>query len=135
MSDLNLSAVPVTLLPRDELREGLGNLRADNTLSHPVERIQQHYTKQSRANDKHMMARIYGSHLPIRLHMEEKILTRFRRFPTLHSSHLGLETVLGVESDMEFGDYMNRAEESEKTSQLSAFEQMERRLGDKTDRG
>ena len=82
-----------------------------------------------------MMAPVYGSHLPIRLHMEEKILTRFRRFPTLHSSHLGLETVLGLESEMEFGDYLGRAEESEKSSQMGAFEQMERRLGDKPDRG
>ena len=93
------------------------------------------YAKQSRANDKHMMARIYGSHLPIRLHMEEKLLTRFRRFPTLHSSHIGLETVLGVESEMEFGDYLNRPEESEKVERLGAHELMERRLGDKPDRG
>ena len=82
-----------------------------------------------------MMARVYGSHLPIRLHMEEKILTRFRRFPTLHSSHLGLETVLGVEADMEFGDYLGREEDSEKTSHVGPFEQMERRMGDKPDRG
>ena len=84
-----------------------------------------------------MMARIYGSHLPIRLHMEEKLLTRFRRFPTLHSSHIALETVLGVEADVEFGDYMGREEESEKMvgGVGGAFELMERRLGDKPDRG
>ena len=82
-----------------------------------------------------MMARIYGSHLPIRLHMEEKILTRFRRHPSLHSSHLGLETVLGVEAEMEFGDYMGREEDSEKMGRVGAFEMMERRLGDKRDRG
>ena len=37
---MNVSSVPAALVPRDELREGLGTLRSDALISHPVEKIQ-----------------------------------------------------------------------------------------------
>jgi hypothetical protein len=45
---------------------------------------------------------------------------------------VGLETMLGLDTDIEFGDFLNRPELSEK--QVDAFEAMERRMGDKPDR-
>jgi proteasome maturation protein len=79
-----------------------------------------------------MLAKVYGSHVPLRLHMEEKILAQVRRFPGLPSSHIGLETLLGLETEIEFGDYLNRPEDSERM-QPNPFEAMEQRLGDKPD--
>lgn len=39
-ADLHVSTIPVALVPRDELREGLGTLRTESLISHPVEKIQ-----------------------------------------------------------------------------------------------
>lgn len=60
-----------------------------------------------------MMARIYGQHMPIKMHMEEKILSQFRRAPGLPSSHLGLETMLGVDTDIDFADFLNSGYQTE----------------------
>ena len=54
-----------------------------------------------------MMARVYGSHLPMKLQMEEKILGQFQRFPGLRSSFAGLEALSGRDMEIEFGDYLN----------------------------
>lgn len=36
-----MSSVPMSMTARDELREGLGSLRTDGLVGHPVEQIQQ----------------------------------------------------------------------------------------------
>jgi len=75
-----------------------------------------------------MLGNIYGSHAPLRMQMEETILSQFQRFPGMKSSFVGLETILGTRDEIEFRDYLNDPDFSpEIVDSLSA---MERRFGD-----
>jgi hypothetical protein len=78
---------------------------------------------------KQMLAKVYGSHMPLQMTMEENILSQFRRFPGLQSSMSGLETMLNMDETIEFEDYLGAPQVS--TEQVEVFAAMERRLGDK----
>jgi hypothetical protein len=61
------------------------------------------------------LARVYGSSLPLQLTMEERIVASVSRARVpgsgaaygLPAGHVGLETLLGVDEDIQFGDYLN----------------------------
>jgi hypothetical protein len=39
--------------------------------------------------------------------MEREILSQFHRLPVLESSYVGLETVLGIDEDIDYEDFLN----------------------------
>jgi hypothetical protein len=49
---------------------------------------------------------VYGSHLSMRLQMEESILSNFQRLPTLKSEFVGLSTSLGLDEEIGFSDFL-----------------------------
>lgn len=53
------------------------------------------------------MLNIFGSHLPLRMQMEQTILSQFQRLPALQSEFCGLETLLGKDEEFGFEDYLN----------------------------
>mmetsp|Transcript_24270 Transcript_24270/g.38985 ORF Transcript_24270/g.38985 Transcript_24270/m.38985 type:complete len:83 (-) Transcript_24270:188-436(-) len=63
-----------------------------------------------------MLAKIHGVHVPMRLKMDQTILAQQKRFPVpgLKPSFVGLETMLGQDETIEFEDYLNKQEFSEK---------------------
>eukprot|EP01133_Synstelium_polycarpum_P019012 gene19012-22758_t len=60
--------------------------------------------------------------------IEKQVYSQFRRLPTLQSSMIALETVLGLDEDFDFEDYLNDPLMSE-TPLPSLHETMEVRLG------
>jgi len=64
------------------------------------------HSKQEDRRQKTMLAGVYGTHAPMRLEMEQAILSQFRRLPGLKSHHVGLETLMGRDEEIDFGDYM-----------------------------
>ena len=51
--------------------------------------------------------RSYGSAAAISMKVEKAIMGNFQRLPGLRSSHVGLNTVLGVDEDIDFEDILN----------------------------
>jgi len=128
MTKMNKNGVPILLESRDVLRLGPGTLITDNEIRHPVENLQKQILKTQRQSRKQMLAKVYGNYLPLQLTMEENILGQFRRLPGLKSNLLGLETLLDLDTNIEFHDYLDDPEFNERSVDL--HEEMERRLGD-----
>ncbi len=50
---------------------------------------------------------IFGSHMFMRMRMDETILSQFQRLPGLRSEFCGLDTLLNRDEDFAFEDYLN----------------------------
>jgi hypothetical protein len=61
------------LTPVDVMREGLNSTsaKAQITSVHGVERIQNESLAQAHLTKKQMLAKVYGSHMPLQMQMEE----------------------------------------------------------------
>eukprot|EP00455_Lapot_gusevi_P019392 TRINITY_DN2076_c0_g1_i1.p2 TRINITY_DN2076_c0_g1~~TRINITY_DN2076_c0_g1_i1.p2 ORF type:complete len:149 (-),score=51.49 TRINITY_DN2076_c0_g1_i1:218-610(-) len=118
--------LPVLREPVDVLRQGPGSLKGQVSAVHPVQLIEQKLPKQQMRSRKMMMAQIHGSHLPMRMEMEEAILGQFRRLPGLQSSMLGLNTMLQRDETIEFNDFLGDPQNDERQVDLNAL--MERRF-------
>ena len=53
------------------------------------------------------LANVYGTHMPIRLHLEKQYLSSIQRPPHLKSHMIALETLLNKDFDLDFADYLN----------------------------
>jgi len=81
---------------------------------HPVALIESQAPAQAAANQATMLARIYGQHVPIKMRMEQTLLSQFRRpLSSLPSSHLGLSIVLGEDESIDWHDVRCRNDQSE----------------------
>lgn len=49
---------------------------------------------------------IFGSHMMMRFQMDKEALSKFQRLPGLQSSFVGLDTLMNLDEDMDFGDYL-----------------------------
>eukprot|EP00462_Mataza_sp_D1_P003632 CAMPEP_0175104338 /NCGR_PEP_ID=MMETSP0086_2-20121207/9668_1 /TAXON_ID=136419 /ORGANISM="Unknown Unknown, Strain D1" /LENGTH=117 /DNA_ID=CAMNT_0016379711 /DNA_START=66 /DNA_END=419 /DNA_ORIENTATION=+ len=110
------------------MRMGFASTNATSEVVHPVQEIQDNHMRTQRRTRKQMLRNIYGSHFPMQLQMEETILSQFQRAPGLQSSMLGLSTQMGLETEIEFEDYLNDPEFTEQ--QVDFHAAMEARLGD-----
>uniref|UniRef100_A0A7S3Y8S4 Uncharacterized protein n=1 Tax=Lotharella globosa TaxID=91324 RepID=A0A7S3Y8S4_9EUKA len=56
-----------------------------------------------------MLAKIHGVHVPMRMKMDQTILSQHKRIyvPGMKPSFVGLETMLGMDETIEFEDYLN----------------------------
>jgi len=129
MEGLMQESIPVLAEPRDTLRNGLGTLKDEASPAHPVQVIQEQYEIKQHQNKKFMLAKVYGTHMPEKMHIEETVLSRVQRYPGLKSSFIGLETLLGKDTTIEFSDYLSDPQYS--TERLDVHAEMERRWGDK----
>lgn len=60
-----------------------------------------------------MLRGVYGEALPMRMHLEHQILSKFQRLPGVSSSHLGLEAMTGELDEFTFESYLGVPEYSE----------------------
>ena len=125
---MSLSELPILTNGPDQLRHGISSTAggAPPSLTHPVQLIEQTFAKQQDANQKNLLARVYGSHLPMKLHMEQTLLSQFRRCGGLPSSNLGLSIVMGKDEEIDWGDVMNRPENCE--YQYEPLSELENRI-------
>jgi len=127
--DLELSNdLPVLTTGRDTMRQGLGTIQNDKLPVHPVQIIQDTHFRRENESRKMMLNRVFGVYFPMRLQIEETILSQFQRFPGLKSSFVGLETLLGMDEEIEFEDYLSNPEYD--TKMIDVFAEMEKRVGD-----
>ncbi|EFA76046.1 proteasome maturation factor UMP1 family protein [Heterostelium album PN500] len=74
------------------------------------------------------VSNVFGQQLTMHYEIEKQIYSQFRRLPTLPSSMVGLETVLGLDEDFDFADFLNDPMMSEKPLP-TLHDAMEIRLG------
>eukprot|EP00808_Paulinella_micropora_P004077 g60016.t1 len=121
-------SLPHLAEPRDTLRDGLGTLKSEVADPvHPVQQIQREFARKQAATKRLMLARVYGQHFPLRLQMEEAILTQFQRLPGLKSSFAGMESLTGRDVEIEFEDTLADPEFNPRFVDFHA--EMDKRLG------
>jgi len=94
---------------------------------HPAEIIQSTKTCNQEKIKYFMASNIWGSQMPIRLQMEQTILSQFSR-PGLSNEFIGLQTVLGLDEEFQYEDYLNDPTYSVEHG-MGVHEVMERKLG------
>eukprot|EP00823_Brevimastigomonas_motovehiculus_P001562 TRINITY_DN12118_c0_g1_i1.p1 TRINITY_DN12118_c0_g1~~TRINITY_DN12118_c0_g1_i1.p1 ORF type:complete len:136 (+),score=30.24 TRINITY_DN12118_c0_g1_i1:51-458(+) len=130
MADIK-NSVPILRTPNDPMRLGNASVKSDITPLHPVQIIQDQHEKKIEESKKAMLAHIYGIHVPLKLQMQETILSQFQRLSGLKSSFAGLETLLQKDTTIDYCDYLGNPDYSDFNSKPDVHTQMEQRLGDK----
>jgi proteasome maturation protein len=120
-------SIPFLRESQETLKYGLSKLRNHNHLAHPVQHIQKNWIIDEEVRENFAMQRVFGTQMVMRLQMEKEILSQFKRLPGLHSSFVGLETMLGTGEDIDFEDFLNEPGTSEITA--SVHDMVEVRLG------
>jgi proteasome maturation protein len=102
----------------------LSSLRAaPKTEAHPVEKVQRELAAARAGVQRGATAAVFGVGFDVRQRMDAHILAQFRRPHMLPSSHVGIETLLGVDEDIDFADFLGDPVET--TAALSLHEAME----------
>ncbi|EGG20373.1 proteasome maturation factor UMP1 family protein [Cavenderia fasciculata] len=96
--------------------------------SHPVESIQRNQYSVDTRLKTFAASNVFGQHMVLHNEIEKQIYSQFKRLPTLNSSMIALETVLGLDEDIDFEDYLNDPLMSE-TPLPTLHSQMETKLG------
>uniref|UniRef100_A0A0D6QTE6 Proteasome maturation protein n=1 Tax=Araucaria cunninghamii TaxID=56994 RepID=A0A0D6QTE6_ARACU len=114
----------------DTLRFGLPGVKSDILTAHPLQVIQENSQKQHREIKRNLLSNMYGSAFPLKMDIEQQILSRFQRPPgPLPSSMLGLESLTGTLDEFSVEDYLNDPRESETFVPAEIHHGMEVRLG------
>eukprot|EP00470_Lotharella_oceanica_P004494 CAMPEP_0170170372 /NCGR_PEP_ID=MMETSP0040_2-20121228/3369_1 /TAXON_ID=641309 /ORGANISM="Lotharella oceanica, Strain CCMP622" /LENGTH=131 /DNA_ID=CAMNT_0010409741 /DNA_START=38 /DNA_END=433 /DNA_ORIENTATION=- len=119
-------SIPILREPLDTLRTKKTSV--DNSASHPVQLIQEEHNVNIAEGKMRMLAKIHGVHVPMRMKMDQTILSQHKRLhvPGMKPSFVGLETMLGMDETIEFEDYLNDPEFSEK--QVDIHTEMEKSM-------
>jgi proteasome maturation protein len=97
------------------ISDGFAARRAQDSVDlHPVQKLQKNSLRDELQNRLYMLSNTYGRHSALRLQMDLAIFSQMQRLPGLPSSNVAIETLLGMDSDISFADYLNDPEYSEK---------------------
>eukprot|EP00249_Psilotum_nudum_P001469 c13937_g1_i1 orf=156-593(+) len=114
----------------DTLRYGIPAFKTEALPAHPAQVIQSTFCKHQDQTRRSVLEKVYGSALPLKMDIEEQILSRFQRPPgLLPSSMLGLESLTGALDEFGFGDFLNDPQQSESFVPVDMHHGMEIRLG------
>lgn len=104
-------------------------LQYEASVIHPVEEIQRSAKLNELKTKRQLQAITYGAAMPMRMAMQEEILSQFHRLPGLPSSFLGLSALSRRDEKFDVEDYMGLPEDSPYEPEQGAHEIMEKRLG------
>ncbi|KAI8051661.1 proteasome maturation factor UMP1-domain-containing protein [Syncephalis plumigaleata] len=88
----------------DTLRYGPSSLATSVRPSHPLEHRLKHWEETQMNARMTLQRRIFGIHAPVRQLMEQSIVAKTRRHPTLPSSNLGLDILRGKDETIDVDD-------------------------------
>eukprot|EP00871_Galdieria_phlegrea_P001226 jgi/Galph1/2103/GphlegSOOS_G792.1 len=114
-----------------EWLEGKQFCRAHKLLTqrHPVEVIQEQSAEQERRTRNQLLALVSGSHVPLRMEIEQRILSQFHRLPGFETSQPGLDTILGNDETITFEDVFEGVPVEEAGVELDSLTLFEKKLG------
>ena len=119
--------MPLMSAPVDQIRFGLQTpLAAETKMGHPLERSLKRDEFRVKCD---MVKRMYGTAAALRLKSERRAAIGVQRFPSLKSSFVALETILGEDETISFEDVLNDPFESETEPTFKVHEAMEIKLG------
>ena len=81
-----------------------------NVPLHPVQTIERHFASNSLATRRKLQAAAFGSALPMRLSMQQHMLSQCQRLPGLPSSYAGLDSFTGNDEKLDLDDIYNLPE-------------------------
>eukprot|EP01087_Luapelamoeba_hula_P016955 TRINITY_DN527_c0_g1_i1.p1 TRINITY_DN527_c0_g1~~TRINITY_DN527_c0_g1_i1.p1 ORF type:complete len:138 (-),score=30.30 TRINITY_DN527_c0_g1_i1:144-524(-) len=90
----------------DLLRNGPNNSTAFQTPLHPVQVREQNFHKNNAEFRTLAMNNLFGTHMQMRFQMENAILGEFARLPGLQTDYTGLETMLDLDENLDFYDFL-----------------------------
>eukprot|EP00003_Mantamonas_plastica_P003232 TRINITY_DN1257_c0_g1_i2.p1 TRINITY_DN1257_c0_g1~~TRINITY_DN1257_c0_g1_i2.p1 ORF type:complete len:126 (-),score=44.18 TRINITY_DN1257_c0_g1_i2:125-502(-) len=114
--------------PQDNLRDGFAHYHFDVKPNHPVEDMQEQKQKQEAEFQSATLAKMYGTHFPQRLKMEQYMVSQVQRLPGFKSEFVGLEILLGKNNDIDFEDYLGDPE-LEETEEVDFHANLEEKMG------
>ncbi|TDH70577.1 uncharacterized protein CCR75_000496 [Bremia lactucae] len=107
-SSLKSSAsLPLIRAPPDALRFGFYNASEDVRSVHEVQRLQTSHRQYKWELKMSTVEQVYGKAAAMRLRTEKTVLEHYMRLPGLPSAHVGLDTLTGVDEQIEFADFLN----------------------------
>ncbi|KAF2074912.1 hypothetical protein CYY_003789 [Polysphondylium violaceum] len=98
------------------------------SLVHPVQSITLDNGRTDARLKNFAVSNVFGKQVTMANDIEKQIYSQFKRLPTLQSSMIGLETVLGLDEDFDFEDFLADPMNSE-TPLPSLHSTMEVKLG------
>ncbi|KAG9450103.1 hypothetical protein H6P81_010068 [Aristolochia fimbriata] len=120
----------VTEIQNDALRFGLQGVKSEIVASHPLLALRESQKRSEALTERRFLEANYGSAMPLRVHLDTQILSRFQRPPgAIPSSRLGLEALSGSLDDNGFEDLSNDPRDSETFIPVDLRHGMEVRLG------
>jgi len=123
----NTFKVPIVREHVEPLRDGITAAGAYRPPQHPVEARLATFNQNNMDFKRVALNNIFGTHMPLRMQMEQSILSEFQRLPSLTSELVGLETMLGIDEDLGFEDFLHDPTCPE--SVVDVHRVMEERLG------
>lgn len=67
-------SIPLAVVPKDQLREGLASFKDEAKIVHPVQKMLESSQKMTRTR---LQEQVYGSALPAKASIEKQILSRY----------------------------------------------------------
>ncbi|GAB1601666.1 proteasome maturation protein-like [Argonauta hians] len=94
----------------DLMMTGLQRTQSKLVSAHPLELSEKNYAEKNEAMDLANLRRIQGIHAPLKLKMERLAVSKVQHLPCLPSSNVMLDTLMGNDDLLEFGDILNTSE-------------------------
>eukprot|EP00188_Purpureofilum_apyrenoidigerum_P000886 Plantae.Rhodophyta-Purpureofilum_apyrenoidigerum.ctg14456.p2 GENE.Plantae.Rhodophyta-Purpureofilum_apyrenoidigerum.ctg14456~~Plantae.Rhodophyta-Purpureofilum_apyrenoidigerum.ctg14456.p2 ORF type:complete len:128 (+),score=35.98 Plantae.Rhodophyta-Purpureofilum_apyrenoidigerum.ctg14456:124-507(+) len=122
-------AADVNVKGKDPIMDGpTMNVRAEFSQKHPVQEILMKEQREKIRTKRQMLAATYGAYLPLKLMMEQEILSGFHRLPGLESEYTGLETLNKRDLDIDFCDFYGNPSDVLEMPTRDLHTEMERKL-------
>ncbi|KAF0984531.1 hypothetical protein FDP41_000430 [Naegleria fowleri] len=106
-----------------------GPTRLAQPVVHPVETVLRKFEKDELKRQYFVMARNFGSHMPMHMEMQKKIFGASLRLPSLESNKVGLSVLMGNDENIEFEDYLNDPNMTERLPTEDIHTSCEKALG------
>ncbi|KAJ3075476.1 hypothetical protein HDU98_007974 [Podochytrium sp. JEL0797] len=96
----------------DTMRSGLHTVRSDVLAGHPLEAHLENWDLTQQQLRLDMARSVYGLHQPLRIQMEQHLVSKPKRIPVLKQSNLAQDILSGKDSTIEFEDFLGESDPS-----------------------
>eukprot|EP00730_Choanoeca_flexa_P013819 TRINITY_DN5748_c0_g1_i2.p1 TRINITY_DN5748_c0_g1~~TRINITY_DN5748_c0_g1_i2.p1 ORF type:complete len:142 (+),score=30.95 TRINITY_DN5748_c0_g1_i2:68-493(+) len=107
----------------DALRDGLHAQKDTFAAQHPIETVQNERIAHEENLKLSLLSSIQGDYMRSCIQLERSLLAQHQRLPTLHSSMLGLEVSMGLDSTISFEDYLGDVRDAEEMGDVHTMAQ------------
>ncbi|KAG0100186.1 hypothetical protein BGZ93_003652 [Podila epicladia] len=111
----------------DTMRFGMRQIASEVSAKHPLENRLAEWDNTQLELKMNMARNLHGMHAPIKMAMEQSLVTKARGVSMLPQSNLGLDILLGKDESIDFEDFLNVPAMS--TDMVDIHSVMEHKLG------